>query len=240
MPTDRGHGAGARLSVLTARGLVLGFTGAVAVACLGLALLVLPVRLWQLPADDTRAALSESAEMARPALDALMLNRRQALAWHRNPESLSDLADAAFRRAALAGFDPMRGRAAIDQSLAAGKEALQLAPFDPYGWQQRAYLEEMAGRYPPAIQALRLSLDTGPSEPALMVLRIEAMIRMWDKLPADMKADMPFVISSGWKLDPNGLAASSVNGHFTGMVEQALADEPMALAAYREKRASIR
>jgi len=204
-------------------------------ACVVLAITMLPMRLQQLAGNDFRAALADGKKIRGGDLDAFIANRKEALAWRETSENFADLASAFFVGAQMLDAGNSRIATALDRSLFWRKRALASNPFDPYGWAQLAHIEFMKGRDAQAAQALRLSLYTGPAEPRLMVARIEMLVSFLDKLPPDMKHDLPFIISGAWQADPNGLALAAQRGHFVGIVEDALRENPESLTAFRGK-----
>jgi hypothetical protein len=196
----------------------------------------LTARMALMPSDGAREALLARNAVSEVDLNALYKTRQRALIWRSTADTLDDLALVSLTRAASGKAGSQEAQNEWGNAFYWQRRALGRAPADTFGWTRLAYmLMQTEGISGETATALMRSLDTGPYEPSLMLVRLNMVVPLLDKLDPDVKASLPFMINAAWEYDLEGLAKTAQQNHFVNLVEKALADDPDKLSAFREK-----
>jgi hypothetical protein len=196
----------------------------------------LTARFVMLTGNATREALLTQTPVSRSALDEMIQTRRTALIFRPMADAMDDLALAALTQAGAENPDSKAIQNAWKDAFYWQRRALGRAPSDTFGWARLGYmLMQTEGATDAAATALMRSLDTGPYEPSLMLIRLNMALALSDKLDADVKASLPFMVRGAWEHDFEGLVKTAQEKHFVGLVEKALENDLDKLEAFREK-----
>lgn len=102
-------------------------------------------------------------------------------------------------------------------------ETLRNSPAQPAAWAYLARLKEARGDDPGAVQALRMSILTGQTQPNLFRLRLEMADRLRSHLDADFLSMLRQQIRLYWLVDPKAVAELGKRPGLSGLINDALA-----------------
>jgi tetratricopeptide (TPR) repeat protein len=143
----------------------------------------------QLLAGDPGMALLEQGRLLTPdAYQRIIASREAALAWVPDPEGLIDLG--VVHLSLAQATEPRAGRR-LELLSRAGhylRAGLAQAPVDAHAWTYLAFIDTTIGDHESAARALRLSLQSGPYEPDLILPRAALGLANWAWLGASTAA----------------------------------------------------
>jgi hypothetical protein len=162
------------------------------IALVGIAMAFLAVPhfvagLIQIGGDPTAAAIERSLPTTPDGLDADIESREAALGWYNIPQYHDQIGFAEVRNYLRLDTLPAKPvdaeKAAQQKAIDEFTYALALQPADPYAWQQLALTDVMlSGPSARVARYLRMSIETGPEEPNLVVERLAVAMTNWAKL----------------------------------------------------------
>lgn len=210
------------------------------IGLIGAALLAIGVpsyvaRMIELPGESIREAIREGQTVSEDAMNVLDASHRSVPFWRPGSAMASDKALINLERGTRA-----KGPAARAFFVEAEKwqrEALALAPSDPYGWFRLAYLYYVVDGGPSArvAEAWSQSMAAAPYEPRMMIARLQMGMANEPFLSPEAKDHLPRLIRGSAIFDAEGLARIAKAGAFTAAVEAALINDEAALAAFRDR-----
>lgn len=157
--------------------------------------------------------------------------QKRALHWLPGTEIMDELAATSLIKARQF---PTEANNTLKEALVWQRSSLALAPANTYGWTRLAYLHLITeGPSPIAAAALALSLETGPYEPSIMLTRVTMAIAMLDIIDDDTRARLPPMIRAAWEHEPGQLTETARREKFISLVDDALQNDPAALAQFR-------
>jgi len=216
--------------------------GAVFLAGMALVLLVnaapsFLARVFMLPADPVREELLLKREVPQKALTVLSSSRQKALKWRPMTEAMDDLALAAFALAETEKEGSSGEKKALEEAIQWQRRSLGRAPANAFGWVRLGHLIIWTqGNPSEAAAALARSIDSAPYEPSLSLARLGMAVALLDKLDADVRRSLPFMVSGAWEYDSDELVkAAAENRTLAQVVEKAFENDPETLTAFREK-----
>lgn len=192
-----------RRAVEVVHGIVAGGIGA---ALLALAVPIAGAGLAEVPGNAIAKRLSDETPGVE-ALRILIRSREARLRWHETGRAAAELGLARMLLAESggAGVDRATQLVLAEAALARG---LGLAPMNPYGW-MRLVRVGMASERPGAAiaPALGLAIHTGPREPRLRWLVVEAGLYAWSALGPGDRNVIAGRVRDAWGSDPSRTAA---------------------------------
>jgi len=202
----------------------------------------LAARLMALEGDSIKQTLMESEKLTPDMLSSLDQNRGRTLRFFKRAELYNDRALAAFEHARLA----TAGKAPPQEIVRLYQEAekwqifaLRRAPADPFGWYRLAYIYYLKQGASQAVARLwHLSMLTGPYETQLSVPRLQLGIALGALLGPQGDALIARLAQDAFRDFPYGLPDLAVQGYFVSVIENALQNDPPALALFRERVAA--
>jgi hypothetical protein len=117
------------------------------------------------------------------------------------------------------------------------RRGLAEAPADPAAWLDLARLENAEGGPAAMAKALRLSILTGPREPALILPRLELALPAWGSLDPDDRFLVSEQIRLAWSQFPRALAVIGRRLDAVDPIRAALAELPGAAEAFDQRLA---
>lgn len=187
----------------------------------------------KLPFDPVLAALGRGAAPSVQTLSAAARSRRAALGWHRDGRSWAELGALALARARAETGDPRARRAFLDQAIASFRNALSLAPAQPFAWTHYAQaVLARDGAVATLGPLLRLSAATAPFEPRIVRQRIEIGLLAGAGLPGDARALIVRDIRHTAEQAPDALARLARRRNALGAVRGVLTGSPGLLRRF--------
>jgi hypothetical protein len=185
-----------------------------------------------LPGDRHLDSLRFGRAVGQKELESLAESRLEAAPWSHDGRVLTDLGLALMAQAIQAGTATAEGSALVERSLDAHRAGLARSPASPQAWARHAQALALAGR-PDAeiLAALRMSLLSGPQEPALVIPRLALAARSrlgWDVEMVDLVRTQ---IRIAWTFNRAALARSAATYDYLDLVRASLAEAPDQLAA---------
>jgi hypothetical protein len=195
--------------------------------------LALPAHLVSFPTSSLREKIPMYGSVRKSAADVLNVAREQAEAWRASAETFDNTTLASLFRVSHKSFDNPDAKPLIQEGMEWQKQAMN--PFDTYGWSQLAQLYlKSEGTVAEAAASLRKSIETAPSEQKSITSHFEVLAQFLDTLDQSLKDRLVSIIRTTWSFDPEGVSLAAQQDHFTGMVEQALSDQPDELAKFHK------
>lgn len=164
----------------------------ITIALLGVAMAIVAIPhlaagLAQIGGDPTEAAIERNLPTTPDGLDAEIASREAALGWYNIPQYHAQIGFAEVRNYIRLETLPTKPaeaeKAAQQKAIDEFTRALALQPADPYAWQQLAITDVlMSGASERVARELRMSIETGPEEPNLVVERLAVAMMNWAKL----------------------------------------------------------
>ena len=185
----------------------------------GMSLAALPIAVASLIEASGNPVLRQiqgQRAVEAPALREFVRSRESAAHWRRTGRTYTDIA---LGHVLLIEFaDATRHRENLALAEAALARGLGLAPMDHYGWMRLVHVRTLRGASAPDISApLRLALRSGPHEDrrdALLLLTLEAGLRVWDDLDGSERRLIAVKAREAWRRDARAAAAAAVRaGH---------------------------
>lgn len=180
--------------------------------------------------STAREAAAPPAPDAAKAFDALVRAERAlrvAVAVHETGRDWVRLGGVRLALAEAAGFDTARGQALAARADAALVRGLALAPAQPYGWthllQARLRRDGITDESGPL---LAMAIRTGPSEPALVLPRVDIGLLVWRRLDAAARDALAGQIRLAAHRHLADLAVLARRRHALAPVRAALAGTP--------------
>ncbi|MHA1569955.1 MAG: hypothetical protein ACTSXZ_10830 [Alphaproteobacteria bacterium] len=151
-----------------------------------------------------------------------------AVAAHEDGRDWARLGGVRLALAEGAGFDTPRGQALLTRADAALVRGLALAPAQPYAWTQllQARLRR-DGVTAKTSRLLRMAIRTGPSEPSLVLTRVDIGLLAWRRLDMETRAALAAQIRLAARRNPADLARLTRRRYALAPVRAALAGTPM-------------
>lgn len=191
------------------------------------------------PHGDTLSALDVASTATAERAER---GYRRAHVWQDSPQidtNFGALALAASRREALAG-NAEAANQRLAQSAELHRAGLALSPLQPYAWTRLAQTD--IARDAPrgeAVAALRMALDSGPWEPALVIPRIALAFAVWNDLDADLRARMVGQIRHAAQIYPLALARLASQRRAQDKVLGAIEDDTDLLRRFSQAYSRI-
>ena len=192
-------------------------------------------RFVALSGDSIHLDILEGRKVSEADLSLLEASRRRVVAWFPTNEYYNDLALAAFDRGARL---PLSNAAPYYREAAAWQvKALAVSPADPYGWYRLSYFQYVMDGGPSAAAAKtwRQSMITAPYEPRLTIPRLQMGMSLGGFVGAEMRGYILRLARAAWLEEPERLIGLAVRGNYLSVVEEALSDDPEAVAKFRAK-----
>lgn len=210
--------------------LAVGF-GAVAIA--GLLLVQGVPRLiaasYTAPFDQTLRDLGEARrprQITAGELSRAAESRREALGWFDSARTRSEFAAARMMQASLDNYEGTRGKILLDQSIQAHSDALARRPADSYAWTRLARLLLVRdGLTPGIVPYLRMAIRTAPSDPRLVLARLDLAFLAWPMMDNTTRAMLAEQIRVAARIDTKSLAKLVKERFALGIARAALADD---------------
>ncbi len=187
-----------------------------------------------LPGDGPLARVLDRKPVSSEQLATVVQSRDRALVWSDDARLHTERA---LGRLMLAERKPVidagTDLAPVREDLAQG---LARAPSNPYAWARLAYVEDLQrGPTDAAMAYLRMSVLTGPYEDRLLLVRLDVVLRGWERvLPEDAGLFLRQA-RLAWKRSPKEVANLVRSTKRADVILLALADDPEALAGFREQ-----
>lgn len=209
--------------------------GVLAVVLLLASAPALVARLIELAGDSVHEAILEGKKLSEEDLATLEMARARVAGWRPSGARFGDLALTHLERGMRAQGEERAAYLADAQDWQ--KLALSRAPADPYGWFRLAYLYFLAdgGASSRVAAAWAQSMASAPYEPRLMIARLQMGVASVKFLSPEAQIHLPRLVRGSAIFDAEGLARVAKAGAFTSEVEAALAGDPEALRAFRER-----
>lgn len=176
------------------------------------------------PTQEYRLTLADSGDRrAILALNTLERDLQTALAIRETGRNWSRLGAVRLALAMAAGPQSDNGRGHLDDSIDALGRGLSLAPHQPYSWTQllqasllRHGLSDESGRL------LKMAILTGPSEPALVLARVDIGLYAWRRLDEETREVLAGQIRLAGMRDLKALLDLTRRRHALSQVRAAL------------------
>lgn len=189
-----------------------------------------------LPGNQALRDVQEQRPLADEDLATLAASRERALSWAESGQMWSDLALVQLLEAFAEGAPDRPKAERVEQAIASLKEALRLAPANPYAWTRLAYAEVLTAQpSPEVVAALRMALLTATYEPHLLFPRLELCLIMWRHFELEDRDLVLRQARFAWRADPDRVIQLARRWNRLGVVRAALAASPRDLAKF-EKR----
>ncbi len=185
------------------------------------------------PFGDVLAALDTAGVAATERAER---GYRRALRWQRHPQIEADLGALSLgeaRRETLADHGEA-ARVLLAESAALHRASLAQSPLQPYAWTRLAQTEIALEAPQQAVAALRMALDSGPMEPALVVARLSLSFVLWNDLDDGLRTRMAGQIRHAAKLYPMALARIAVQRRAQDKVLGAIEDDTDLLRRFSQ------
>ena len=188
-----------------------------------------------MPGDEARISLLKGEKIGDDDLEKFYLTRRRAAAWFPENALYNDLSLAAIERATRTK-DQEQVRSLYREAELWERKALNVSPADPYGWYRLAYLNYVTeGATKHVADAWSMSLSTAPYEPRLVYPRLEMAMSLGLMIDVNAEIHIPRLIREAWDDHPDRLAGLAEKANYIPAVENALKNDPEALADFLQK-----
>jgi hypothetical protein len=152
--------------------------------------------LIQIGGDPTASAIERNLPTTPDGLDTEIESRDAAIGWYDTPQYHTQIGYAEVRNYFRLDTLPTKPldaeKAAQQKAIDQFRRGLSLQPADPYAWHQLALMDVLqSGPSARVAGYLRMSVETGPDEPNLVVERLAAAMMAWSKL--DLPTRMIFI-----------------------------------------------
>ena len=186
-----------------------------------------------LPGNQALRDVQEQRPLADEDVATLAASRERALSWAESGRTWSDLALVQLLEAFAGGALDRPNEERVEQAIASLKEALRLAPANPYAWTRLAYAEVLTAQSSPAVvAALRMAILTATHEPRLVLPRLELCLIMWRHFELEDRDLVLRQARLAWRADPDRLVQLARRWNRLGVVRAALAASPRDLAKF--------
>jgi hypothetical protein len=141
-------------------------------------------------------------------LHGLIASRELALAWIEAREAHDDLAAALALLASMREPESAAERELLERAVQETRTGLALAPADPRGWLQLAYLTTMLDRRSQqAVEALQFSILIGPYDsPEFLALRLDLALSHWALFDEAARRQLEEQVRLLWQEAPGEIA----------------------------------
>lgn len=211
----------ARLSLRVLIGIAAAGVGA------AMSLAALPVavaNLIEASGDPVLRQIEERRAVDAPALREFIRSRESAARWRRTARTYTDIALGHVLLTEDANASQRRENLALAEAALA--RGLGLAPMDHYGWMRLVQVRTMHGASAPDVSApLRLALLSGPHEDrrdAMLLLTLEAGLRVWDDLDGSERRLIEDKAREAWRRDARAAASTAVRAEKTQLLARLL------------------
>ncbi|MBO6781949.1 MAG: hypothetical protein JJ899_01530 [Alphaproteobacteria bacterium] len=185
------------------------------------------------PFDETVRALGRGADIPVSDIRFARSSRVTALGWYSSARYAADLGALNFT---LARREPpgSAGRSELlDAAIAADRLDVELAPTAPFSWMRLAQANiEREGLRADIARYLQMSYRTAPTDPRLVLPRLDLALAVWNDLPPDVQAETAGQVRLAMRWFPGELVQRTRARYRLAEVREALREDPGARARF--------
>lgn len=176
---------------------------------------------------DVLEELSYGRDISAPKLALAAKGHTLALGWMTDGGMWTRLGEIRLAQAKTAGFDTPEGKRFLELSIKAQKAGLAMRPLQPYAWNQLALASVIKQGVGPELEPLlRMSVESAPFEPKLVLSNVEMGLLAWPKLSEEGRELISKQIVRAALYYPDRLAKVTKRRYGLPVVRKALAGHP--------------
>lgn len=184
--------------------------------------------------DYTTSRIARGYQQGLPVIVTMVEDYKTSLARRYDPKVALELSRMEYAFAQTRGVPPRLTRALLDDAVAHGKKGLAGQPMQTFNWAELANaLAATQGVTENFQKALRLSMLSGPHQPALILSRIRLGLLSWPFLTKENKTLIKEQVVLAAQLFPARLAEVPRSNLQSRLVIQLLRAEPKLLGNYQ-------
>ena len=186
------------------------------------------------PVEDAVASLSGPAPVPDDMVRRALAIKEQVAAVHPTAKTWADIGLMRLREAMQLGPSTSGGRAALEASFIAHRQALSLDPGGAYAWTRLAQtLLARDGISADDLGAvLSVAVAASPYDSRLVIARVDIALAAWDHLSDPVRALMDKQIHIAADQSPTALAAAARNRFALAKVLDLLESDPILLKRF--------
>ncbi|MGR9072517.1 MAG: hypothetical protein ACU833_05560 [Gammaproteobacteria bacterium] len=184
------------------------------------------------PVETEKDGRNTGQEWDRGKLSRMIDRTRQTLGIYDDADYWGDLAAFLYRQAANQGEFSSAGKSSLKAARYALEQSLSRSPANSFLWYRLSvvmtYQHERENKI---VDALLMSLLTGPYEPGFMLNRLRFCLLYFDTFPLDERGLLAAQIAAAWRLSRQGLTSmlSKTPDSWDSVKQLLKATEPLML-----------
>ncbi|MGR9100488.1 MAG: hypothetical protein ACU826_07955 [Gammaproteobacteria bacterium] len=184
------------------------------------------------PVETEKDGMNTGREWDREKLSRMIDRTRQTLGIYDDADYWGDLAAFSYRQAAHQGEFSSAGKSSLEAARYALEQSLSRSPANSFRWYRLSvvmtYQHERENKI---VDALLMSLLTGPHEPGFMLNRLRFCLLYFDAFPPDERGLLADQIAAAWRLSRQDLTSmlSKTPDSWDSVKQLLMATEPQML-----------